>query len=164
VAVVQERAVAEDGASLRDLRVFVGGAEESLPVVVDADGRFTISGPVGQALVVRAEATGYESATDTVTPRAAEGGELTLTLHRSLPSGQIRGLVRSMGGRAVDAEVRIEPLGRDLRAEQGRFEVDVAPGTYQVRIAAPGFETQERKVQVEQNGVTLLNVDLRGER
>ena len=38
------------------------------------------------------------------------------------------------------------------------------PGRYEVTITAPGYETQRRRVEVEQNGVTLLNADLRSAR
>jgi hypothetical protein len=89
--------------------------------------------------------------------------------------GQIRGLVRSLRGTAVAAQISIEaeqaegaeaapPEKQDLRAEDGRFEVDVAPGRYRVTIAAPGYKSQTREVDVEENGVTVLNVDLRAER
>ena len=37
----------------------------------------------------------------------------------------------------------------------------MAPGAYDVTISAPGYATQKRRVQIEQNGVTLLDVDLR---
>ena len=37
----------------------------------------------------------------------------------------------------------------------------VAPGEYTVLLSAPGYERQRRPVRVEQNGVTILNVDLR---
>ena len=40
--------------------------------------------------------------------------------------------------------------------------VDVPPGAYEVQIVAAGYETQKRRVQVEENGVTLLNIDLAG--
>lgn len=82
----------------------------------------------------------------------------------ALPSGQLRGLVRSLKGRGVTAEIRIEPTGQVLETRDGRFEVDVAPGRYDVTITAPGYQSQTRQVQVEQNGVTLLNVDLRSEK
>lgn len=93
----------------------------------------------------------------------------------SLPGGQIRGYIRSLRGRTVDAEVEVREVGRDtgdtivpppqaLHAQDGRFEVDVAPGTYEVRVSAAGYESQRRRIQVEHNGVTLLNVDLRGAR
>jgi hypothetical protein len=102
------------------------------------------------------------------------------------PKGQIRGLVRSLKGTAVAAEVTIEPeapapgaAAADAgpappegsakgnvtpRADGGRFKVDVAPGRYRVTISAPGFQSQKRTIDVEENGVTLLNVDLRSER
>src|SRR5581483_3817272 len=89
---------------------------------------------------------------------------------RAAASGQLRGQVRSFRGSAVTADVEIEPVAsaeasvRRLRAEAGRFQVDVVPGTYEVRIAAPGYVSQRRRVQVEPNGVTLLNVDLKGAR
>jgi hypothetical protein len=83
------------------------------------------------------------------------------------PSGQLRGLVRSFRGSTVDADVTIRAGGRAaadpqrLVAAGGRFAIDVVPGSYDVRIEAPGFESQSRRVQVEENGVTLLNVDLK---
>jgi hypothetical protein len=91
------------------------------------------------------------------------------------PRGQIRGLVRSLRGRVVAAQIGIEaenagaaeaapPEKHDLRADDGRFEFDVAPGRYRVTIAAPGYRTQTRQVDVEENGVTVLNVDLRAQR
>ena len=90
--------------------------------------------------------------------------ELTLTLQRRLPSGQIRGLIRSFRGVALSAEIKIEPGDKTLHTQDGRFEADVAPGAYDVTITAPGYETQRRHVEVEQNGVTLLNADLRSAR
>jgi hypothetical protein len=95
--------------------------------------------------------------------RAVTPEEASAEAHR-LPSGQLRGLVRSLSGRPVPAEIRVDPAGRALRAVGGRFEIDVPPGAYEVTIAAPGFATQKRRVQVEQNGVTLLDVDLRSEK
>jgi hypothetical protein len=94
---------------------------------------------------------------------------------RTRPRGQIRGLVRSLKGTALAADIRIEPEPtasaetappepQELRAEEGRFEIDVAPGRYRVTIAAPGYKTQKREVDIEENGVTVLNVDLRAER
>jgi hypothetical protein len=34
------------------------------------------------------------------------------------------------------------------------------PGVYQVEIACDGYLTQRRKVTVQENGVTVLNVEL----
>jgi carboxypeptidase family protein len=159
------RVVAADGAALIDPRVTVqaDGAEKAAAVDVDADGRFTFSGKAGQIVTIEAQAAGYEPAKATVT--IDEGAEEpTLTLRKRLPSGQIRGLIRSFRGVALSAEIQIAPGDRTLQAQDGRFEVDVAPGTYEVTITAPGYETQRRRVDVELNGVTLLNADLRSAR
>jgi hypothetical protein len=85
------------------------------------------------------------------------------------PQGQIRGLVRSLKGLTVAADVVIEPDGaageaKPLRAEDGRFQIDVVPGRYRVTITAAGYLAQTRRVEVEENGVTVLNVDLRKNR
>ena len=77
------------------------------------------------------------------------------------PRGQLRGIVRSFRGGTVDADVNIDGGDKDLHAEQGRFELDVTPGVHEVRISARGYTTQVRRVRVEENGVTLLNIDLK---
>lgn len=168
-ATLEGRVVAADGGALAETKVTIRAGEGAEPatVEVDADGRFTFSGQAGRTLIVEAQATGCEPATETVTLTAPAKTETTLTLRRRLPNGQIRGLIRSFRGTGLDAEVTIEASEKPpvtLRTQEGRFEVDVAPGTYQVTIAAPGFETQHRQVEVERNGVTLLNVDLRSAR
>jgi hypothetical protein len=86
----------------------------------------------------------------------------------ALPAGVIRGGVRafrSRGGGLAGARITIEPSGQHLEADSdGQFEVEVPPGEYQVVIEADGYQTQRQRVTVEQQGVTVLNVDLRGSR
>ena len=69
--------------------------------------------------------------------------------------------MRSFRGSTVDADVSVDGDATTLRADQGRFEVDVTPGEHEVRISAHGYTTQVRRIKVEDNGVTLLNIDLR---
>jgi hypothetical protein len=162
---IDGRVVAADGAALTGPRVTVqkdGG--EATAADVDAGGRFTAGGNAGETLTIRAEVDGYEPATASVTLADGPAATVTLTLQRKLPNGQIRGLVRSFKGVGLEAEIKIEPGDRTLHTSDGRFEADVAPGAYDVTITAPGYETQRRHVEVEQNGVTLLNADLRGKR
>ncbi len=86
------------------------------------------------------------------------------------PSGQIRGSVRSFTGRPIDATVRVSPARpdvisagevREIRSKDGAFEIEVPPGPYNVTLEAPGYASQTRVVRVEENGVTVLNADLR---
>jgi hypothetical protein len=151
--------------------VEIGGA--SREVALDAEGRFRVEdvppGPV--AVSVRAE--GFEPVTRSLTIAAGDDQELAIELERALPPGQLRGFVRSFGGKPVAAELTIEPAGSPAdpaasppsktitAGEDGSFEIDVAPGQYDVIIRAPGYREQRRSVTIEQGGVLILNVDLR---
>ncbi len=80
----------------------------------------------------------------------------------NLPPGQIRGRVRSLRGKALRAQIEVLPLGQKLETDaKGAFVIDVPPGHYSVVVRAEGHEQQERPAEVEQNGVTILVVDLR---
>jgi len=164
---------APEGGKLADVRVEVirGDAHRAVPTT--EDGRFSIDGAPGEELTIVVEAGDHLPRRVTITLHGGDENTLDLPLERRSPRGQIRALIRSLRGTPVAAEVVVE--GRALgpsdggapkagRAEGGRFEVDVVPGTYFVTISAPGYEVQKRKVEVEENGVTLLNVDLRRER
>ena len=75
---------------------------------------------------------------------------------------QIRGTVRSFSGQALSATVSVAPGGLEVAAdEHGEFRIDVAPGSYTVQLRARGYRSQTRKVVVDDNGVTVLNVELR---
>lgn len=83
---------------------------------------------------------------------AAEGGTGT---------GQIRGNVRAFSGEAVQATITVQPLKlKSATDAEGRFSVDVPPGSYSVRLRAYGYKSQSRAVVVTDNGVTVLNVEL----
>ena len=108
-----------------------------------------------------------EPAAEAETP-ATPGEDEGAVVHE--PGGQLRGLVRSLRGNTVAAEIEIEPIGdraaergelRQVHASGGRFQLDVVPGDYEVRIAAPGFEPQRRQLHVDDNGVILMDIDLK---
>jgi hypothetical protein len=156
---LQGRVLAADRGTLDDLRVVIARGEERRQVPVDSAGRFSFVGAPGD-LMVEAEAAGYTGTKTPATLIAGASTPLAIALERRLPAGQLRGLVQSMAGLALDATIRVEPTGQELRASQGRFETDVAPGSYKVLISMPGYITQKRAVLVEENGVTVLNVTL----
>jgi hypothetical protein len=81
-------------------------------------------------------------------------------------SGAVRGVVRTRrGGPVARARVRLRPGDLEARTDaQGAFELEVAPGPYEVVIEADGLRAQRRRVQVEERGVTVLNVELRESR
>jgi hypothetical protein len=136
----------------------------------DGEGHFTLSDVAPGPATVVVRAGGHEDSRTPVQLRPGEPAAVEVALIRKLPSGQIRGTVRSFQGRGVAATVQVTadagqsaPIPQ-LRSEGGRFQLDVPPGRYQVLIEAPGHSPQTRSVVVEKNGVTVLNVDLRPER
>lgn len=120
--------------------------------------------PLQGTLVVEAER--LQTQRRQVTLRPERPNVFVVQLEPAAPSGQIRGRVRSPSGRGLRASIRIEPLGRRLKtAEDGSFEVDVPPGSYDVLIEAAGHGKQRRTVKVARDGVVVLNADLlRGKR
>lgn len=129
---------------------------------VDTEGRFRVAGVPAGPVTVSARADGFEPATRSFTLAPGSEHELDIDLERALPPGQLRGFVRSFGGKPVAATLTIEPLGQTITAgEDGSFEIDVAPGKYEVVVRAPGYREQRRSVTIEEGGVLILNVDLR---
>ena len=127
-----------------------------------ADGAFVVDNVrAGRARVV-AKAPGYEetSVEVAVDPRAPVVANLAMK--RAIRPGQLRGLVRSFNGKPLAATIRVEPLNVETKTDaDGTFQIDVPPGGYEVVVASPGYAGQRRPVQVEENGVTILNADLR---
>lgn len=110
---------------------------------------------------------------------------ISLRLTAKTQGSQLRGLVRSFDGAALQAQVRLLQDGSAQRRQpttfatapadagsvaqgtsvtadkDGRFVLELAPGSYRVEIECSGYRTQRRNVTVQKNGVTLLNVELR---
>ncbi len=83
-------------------------------------------------------------------------------------TGQLRCSIRSFGGTGIPASIRIESGpstgSHHLAGDDGSLTLDLAPGRYEISIEAPGYLVQRRSIVIEQNGVTLLNADLREDR
>jgi hypothetical protein len=126
-----------------------------------ADGTFAI-GDLGLGRAkVSVKAAGYEDGSAELEVKQGTP-DLVIALKRVIKAGQLRGLVRSFNGKPLAATIRVEPLNVETKTDSdGTFQIDVPPGSYEVVIAAPGHAGQRRPVQVEENGVTILNADLR---
>jgi len=156
---VAGRVVDTDGAPIAGATVRAGERETT----TDDDGRFELTGvPIG-TVQLEIIADGHR----TVTTRAQVGADspvaVAVRLERALPPGQIRGLVRSLSGKPIaGARVTVKPLGRTLRTgDDGSFRVDVAPGNYTLVVEARHYARQQRQLKVDQNGVTVINLELR---
>jgi hypothetical protein len=110
---------------------------------------------------LRVSAARLKTHTQSIQLRAGAPLVIDVQLQPEPPAGQLRGLVRSFGGKGLQARVRIEPLGTELATdERGTFLADVPPGRYVIVIHAPGHQSQRRQVEVTPDGVVILNADL----
>ena len=159
---IEGRVTSESGAPIAGARVTVTAQDGDHTAETGADGTYRIADlPLGRAVVV-VKAPGQVDATAETNVEARTPARLELVTKRAIKPGQLRGLVRSFSGKALAATIRVEPLGTEAKTDaDGMFQIEVPPGSYQVVVAAPGHTGQRRPVQVEENGVTVLNADLR---
>ena len=114
-----------------------GGAGASLgdrPFADDGEGHFTLQDVAPGPATVVVRASGHEDSRTPVQLRPGEPGSVEVALVRKLPSGQIRGTVRSFQGRSIAATVQVTATDGQgapvpqLRSEGGSFQLDVPPG------------------------------------
>ncbi|MDZ4696468.1 MAG: carboxypeptidase-like regulatory domain-containing protein [Deltaproteobacteria bacterium] len=150
------------GRSQAGVQVDISINSENTSLPTDANGRISAQKlPVGE-LTVRVQANGFRPFELKRTVSANEIVQLEAALQDKTPAGQMRGLIRSFGGTPVRAEIEVEPLGTTFQTEtDGTFKVDVPPGKYKIKVRASGYESQYRSLKVEDDGVTVLNIDLR---
>jgi hypothetical protein len=81
---------------------------------------------------------------------------------QGLGQGQIQGNIRSFDGTPLQATVTVYPGNHKASTNaEGAFELNLKPGRYTVRLRAYGYNSQNRAVVVHENGVTVLNAELR---
>lgn len=151
----------DQGAPIPGLRAFVIVGNEPRELACDAEGRCRIDHvPAGPARV-RIEAPGFEPSERPLQVTSDLMAKLSVRLTALPPPSQIRGVVRSFDGKALAAKIRIEPPGLEASVDpEGTFQIDVPPGQYDIVVEAEGYVTQRRHVQVESQGVVILNADM----
>jgi hypothetical protein len=106
-----------------------------------------------------AEATAPASAVDA--QEAAPAAVAAADAPAELEKAQVRGHIRSFSGQPLRATITLKPGGLKASTDaQGYFMLEVAPGRYSVRLRSFGYVSQTRQILVEENGVTVLNVEL----
>jgi hypothetical protein len=135
------------------------------PAIAEAvtrdDGSFELPVLPAGAIHLSASALGFRDAQSDALVQVEGETVVELKLSEALPEGQIRGTVRGAKGVLLTATIRVEPLGLAVNATtDGAFSIDVAPGRYELLVTATGYEPQQRVVDVERDGVTVLLVDL----
>ena len=139
----------------------MAGTRESHEATTGAHGSWEISGLTAGAGRITVSKDGYQQESAEVQLLNGQIGDVPVILDQELPPGQLRGTVRSYKGAGVKATLTILPLNQESSTgDDGEFQVDLPPGDYEVVIQAPGFSNQRRQVKIEEDSVTILNVDL----
>jgi len=153
------------GAPLKEAKVEIVLDDKTYVLEPDETGKHRASRvPLGRGkLSIRAE--GRKPIDQPIELKSRAPLKVEIRSEAVLPSGQVRGIVRSYDGKAVTAKISVEPKGLQTSTDgQGFFQLDVPPGSYQVVIEAKGYRAQRRSVTVEKDGVLILNADLARER
>ncbi len=106
---------------------------------------------------------GKKPASSTLTLAKGPNSVPKLTLEPVLPPGQLRAVVRSLvtGKPLAGATVTIEPGAiKATSGADGTFSIDLAPGSYKIKVSAPGLADQELDVTIDANGVAIKNIEL----
>ena len=149
-----------DGVQLAAVRVALQMGADTYTVQTEADGTFALHDLPRGAAELRVTGEGLEPALQTLQLDRPEV-EVSVRVTRRANATQLRGLVRSFAGTPLPAKVRVLPAGASVSADNdGRFVLELPPGVYQVEIECGGYLTQQRRVSVQENGVTVLNVEL----
>lgn len=149
-----------DGAPLSAATVLVRVGVVQRTVQTSADGSFELTHMPRGPAQLEISADGFLTSTQSA---QLDQPEVTVSYHveRRALSAQLRGLVRSFEGTALTAVVRVSHPFTSVTADNdGRFVLELSPGVYQIEIECGGYLTQRRKVRVQENGVTVLNVEL----
>jgi hypothetical protein len=142
-------------------------AGETQQVLTDESGRYQFQSAKFGDVKIQAITADYAPG-ELSFALAGDGAQVevpALSLRLAVLNAQVQGLVRSFGGAPLTATIRIEPPGTDYKSSSdGRFAIDVQPGTFTVTIEAAGYEPQTRTVLVPEKGVIVFNADLRERR
>jgi hypothetical protein len=145
------------------------GVDNEIETVTNASGRYVFPEVPFGHVKLEASALGFQAQsweTD-VYAGMPEQAARTLVAETS-EGGFLRGLVRSFGSTPLKAKVIVtNRRGRQVAEvdtdAQGRFEVALAKGSYRVVVKATGYKPHRGEIQISENGVAILNVDMRQE-
>jgi outer membrane protein assembly factor BamB len=125
-------------------------------------GAYELHAPAGQhEVTIRAYGFGTHRATVTVGAGGTVTHDVTLS---TAPTRRLAGTVSGPAGAVKGARVTVTgtPLDVVTTDQDGRFALDIAEGSYTIRIAAAGHEPAQREVTVdgpEELSVTLDALD-----
>jgi hypothetical protein len=143
-----------DGDPVENARVAADGQETT----TGSDGSYRLGVPVGSQTVT-AERIGFATATKSVT--ATEGGTVTadFALEPEEP-GTVEGIVESTEGAPVGGATVSAGTQETTTASDGRYQLDVTPGSTELTVEADGFVTGSASVTVNSGETATVDIQL----
>ncbi|MBW2462398.1 MAG: carboxypeptidase regulatory-like domain-containing protein [Deltaproteobacteria bacterium] len=160
VRVVEGRIVAPNDEPIVGAHVWVEVDGSRTETESGPDGGFSLEPvPPGRGTLF-VEAEGFDAWSSPLAEDAAEA--VSVALERALPAGELRLRVRTYQNAPLAATARLEPHGIAIETDaSGQYRGQVPPGRYQITVEAEGYRLQRRPVFIEEDGVTVLNIDMR---
>jgi hypothetical protein len=135
------------------------------PMVPESEhGMFTTGALAVGSVAVRVTAPGHEPLSQEVAVAADQVVDVRFDLTPSPEADRpgIRGQVMDFQGQPVRATIQIPAMDLELQCDEaGRFAQDLTPGRWDVVIRANGYRTQHSAVEVQPEGVVVMNIELR---
>jgi len=150
------------GASVRIVQTEVPNSAP-IELTADADGTFTAQIDGGQVQLI-ARAKEYKETSTNATIAPGSKLECPARVVAAIRQGELRGQGLSFKGGRLVATITVtgKTTATATSAADGYFTIELPEGSFTVEISAQGFATQKRNVGIKLDGVTVLNVDLRG--
>ena len=156
--------VDNDGNPIGGANIRLDSGGEAHEAQTDSQGNYFIDNvSVGPAtLTVNTDGFDEDRRELVITEKMPAVEPLVMTQTEASQASQLRGIIRSIDGQPLRAQIIIKPSNTELETDnKGYFTVDLPPGQYTVTIKSKGYRRQQRKVEIEENSVTILNADLR---
>lgn len=155
-----------EGVPLSEARVELSLDGETREAISDSQGRYSFPDvPLG-SVELTLSATGFTEQSLKITVGPGLGPLPAQRLELAAATGMLRCVTRTFASEPLAAVVSVHSgdgleVAKGESNEQGLFEIQLPPGSYQVIITATGYRSHRRSVSVSTNGVAILNVDLR---
>lgn len=159
----------ERGEALPDVRVTlttVSGVEHTS--LTDYNGSYHFSAIALGDAQLETQAVGFKTQNWTVTLVAdtAASQQPARALVPAANTGLLRGLIRSFDSSPLRAKLTVKNArGKVVQTgasnDDGTVELELAPGKYTITVEAAGHRNHTQAIQVQGNGVSVLNADLR---
>jgi hypothetical protein len=167
LATTQGTIVDDHAGTLPDVRIVLTAEDGStFETMTDRDGQYHFTKlPVGTAQL-EARAVGFKTLQWTVqlTPGQTNTNP-EYSLQPAANAGMLRALVRSFDSEPLRATLTIKNRRGKLQTAEtgpeGTVDLELVPGRYTITVEAAGYRKFTRAIVIENNGVSVLNADLR---